>query len=270
MDTHVITSRHLLPLLIARGSGLVVEVTDGNTARYCGFFYDVAKSSLIRLAFAMAAELHPHNVAAVAITPGFLRPEAVLDFLGFTDVDGTQPDFEAHWAKALVTEHGALFDVVVREAVRECVESNLDVTLVRALLALRHLPDEIACGLLRTRLRDENWHVRDQALHAVLVADEDEPANAALEVLPPALAGQRHQRRTAERTAIFAATQRDWSSSGRSASPSWALRAAARNSNGAEATSGSRAGGAVAQGREERVLVGAAAKRRHSQHRWMR
>ncbi|MFF3724689.1 SDR family oxidoreductase [Streptomyces erythrochromogenes] len=167
VETHVITIRFALPLMVARGSGLVVEVTDGNTARYRGsFFYDLAKSAVIRLAFAQAAELRPHGVAAVAITPGFLRSEAMLDHFGvteatwrdgvaqdpdfahsespaylgravaalaadpqvmaksgralatwglyreygFTDADGTRPDFAAHWAKSLEAEHGPLGD----------------------------------------------------------------------------------------------------------------------------------------------------------------
>ncbi|UUY50550.1 SDR family oxidoreductase [Streptomyces yangpuensis] len=167
VETHVITSRYALPLMVARGSGLVVEVTDGNTARYRGtFFYDLAKSAVIRLAFAQSAELKPHGVAAVAITPGFLRSEAVLDHFGvteadwrdgvaqdpdfahsespvylgravaalaadpqimtktgralatwglyeeygFTDADGTRPDFAAHWAKNLEAEYGPLGD----------------------------------------------------------------------------------------------------------------------------------------------------------------
>ncbi|QUH02821.1 SDR family NAD(P)-dependent oxidoreductase [Saccharopolyspora erythraea] len=165
VETHVVTSRHALPLMVARGRGLVVEVTDGNTARYRGtVFYDLAKSSVIRLAQAQAAELRPHGVAAVAITPGFLRSEAVLDHFGvtednwrdavsqdphfahsetpaylgravaalaadprvmdksgralstaglypeygFTDADGTQPDFAAYWAVALQNEFGPL------------------------------------------------------------------------------------------------------------------------------------------------------------------
>ncbi|WP_405849100.1 SDR family oxidoreductase [Streptomyces niveus] len=165
VDTHVITSRYALPLLVARRGGLVVEVTDGNTARYRGsFFYDLVKSSVIRLAVAQAAELKPYGVAAVAITPGFLRSEAMLDGLGvteetwrdavaqdpnfaysespaylgravaalaadpdimaksgqalatwglyeeygFTDADGTRPDFAAHWARSLVEEYGPL------------------------------------------------------------------------------------------------------------------------------------------------------------------
>jgi NAD(P)-dependent dehydrogenase (short-subunit alcohol dehydrogenase family) len=99
VETHVITSRLALPLLVARKSGLVVEVTDGNTARYRGtFFYDIAKSTVIRLAVAQAAELKPHGVAAVAITPGFLRSEAMLENFGVTEAnwrDGAaeDPDF---------------------------------------------------------------------------------------------------------------------------------------------------------------------------------
>ncbi|MFG2235899.1 SDR family oxidoreductase [Streptomyces sp. NPDC048723] len=167
VETHVITSRYALPLMVARKSGLVVEVTDGNTARYRGsFFYDMAKSAVIRLAVAQAAELRPHGVAAVSLTPGFLRSEALLEHFGvteanwrdgaakdpnfahsetpaylgravvalaadpdvmartgralatwdlykeygFTDADGTQPDFAAHWARNLEAEYGPLGD----------------------------------------------------------------------------------------------------------------------------------------------------------------
>ena len=93
VDSHVVTSHAVLPLMIARGRGLVVEVTDGDEATvaqmpdgYRGsFFYDLAKHSVIRLARAQAAELRPHRVAAVALTPGFLRSEAMLDGFGVTE-----------------------------------------------------------------------------------------------------------------------------------------------------------------------------------------
>ena len=165
VETHIVTSRFALPLLVNRGSGLVIELTDGNTARYRGsFFYDIAKATVIRLAQAQAAELAPHGVTAIALTPGFLRSEAVLDHFGvttenwrdaddphfaksetpsyigravvaltadpdvsrhngralstgplareygFTDLDGTQPDFYAYWGEALEAEHGPLGD----------------------------------------------------------------------------------------------------------------------------------------------------------------
>ncbi|MBC7559822.1 MAG: SDR family NAD(P)-dependent oxidoreductase [Dermatophilaceae bacterium] len=96
VETHVITSRYALPLMVSRGSGLVVEVTDGNTARYRGsFFYDLAKSAVIRLAVAQAAELKAHGIAAVAITPGFLRSEVMLEGFGVTEAnwrDGVAKD----------------------------------------------------------------------------------------------------------------------------------------------------------------------------------
>jgi NAD(P)-dependent dehydrogenase (short-subunit alcohol dehydrogenase family) len=83
--THLITAHEAVPLMVARGSGLVVEVTDGASHRYRGsLFYDLAKASAIRLAVGMAEELRPHGITALAVTPGFLRSEAVLDHFGVT------------------------------------------------------------------------------------------------------------------------------------------------------------------------------------------
>jgi NAD(P)-dependent dehydrogenase (short-subunit alcohol dehydrogenase family) len=81
--SHLVTSHRLAPLMIAGGSGLIVEVTDGIEDGYRGLLpYDLAKASVIRLALAQAEELRPHGVAALALTPGFLRSEAVLDHFG--------------------------------------------------------------------------------------------------------------------------------------------------------------------------------------------
>ena len=86
VHSHIITSRHGGPLMIARNTGLIVEVTDGDTLGYRGnLFYDLAKNAVIRLAYGMAADLHTHRVTALAITPGFLRSEAVLEGLGVTE-----------------------------------------------------------------------------------------------------------------------------------------------------------------------------------------
>jgi NAD(P)-dependent dehydrogenase (short-subunit alcohol dehydrogenase family) len=83
--THLITAWHAVPLMVARGRGLVIEMTDGKEEGYRGsLFYDLAKASAIRLARGMAEDLRPHGVAAIAVTPGFLRSEAVLDHLGVT------------------------------------------------------------------------------------------------------------------------------------------------------------------------------------------
>ena len=96
VNTHIITSRHGAPLMIERNAGLIVEVTDGDTLGYRGnLFYDLAKNAVIRLAYAMAADLHAHRVTALAVTPGFLRSEAVLDAFGVSEAnwrDGIQAD----------------------------------------------------------------------------------------------------------------------------------------------------------------------------------
>lgn len=84
IDTHLITSHHLLPLLIAKPGGLLVEVTDG-TAEYnadhyrISVYYDLAKAAVNRLAFSQGHELKPHGATAVAITPGWMRSEIMLD-----------------------------------------------------------------------------------------------------------------------------------------------------------------------------------------------
>lgn len=92
IDTHIITSHFALPLLIKNAGGLVVEMTDG-TAEYnhtnyrlC-LFYDLAKTSLLRLAWAQAQELRPHQCTAVAVTPGWLRSEMMLDAYGVSEVN---------------------------------------------------------------------------------------------------------------------------------------------------------------------------------------
>src|SRR6187397_3043276 len=90
VDTHAITSHFALPLLIKEPGGLVVEVTDGtdeyNAKNYrVSFFYDLAKASVNRMAFALAHELRPHSATAVSLTPGWLRSEAMLEAYGVTE-----------------------------------------------------------------------------------------------------------------------------------------------------------------------------------------
>jgi NAD(P)-dependent dehydrogenase (short-subunit alcohol dehydrogenase family) len=90
IDTHLITSHHALPLLIRRPGGLVVEVTDG-TAAYnadhyrVNAFYDIAKTSVIRFAWGQAQELAEHGCTALAITPGWMRSELMLEHHGVSE-----------------------------------------------------------------------------------------------------------------------------------------------------------------------------------------
>ncbi|MFV2174473.1 SDR family oxidoreductase [Actinomadura sp. LOL_016] len=100
IDTHAITSHQALPLLVREPGGLVVEMTDGTAEtnapyRDEGFFYDLAKNAVIRMAFAQSAEIAPYGGTAVAVTPGWLRSEAMLEHFGVTEenwLDGTRTD----------------------------------------------------------------------------------------------------------------------------------------------------------------------------------
>jgi NAD(P)-dependent dehydrogenase (short-subunit alcohol dehydrogenase family) len=103
VETHAVTSHYALPLLLRHPGGLVVEVTDG-TAEYnrdtyrVNFFYDLAKTSVLRMAFALGHELGPRGATAVALTPGWLRSEIMLEEFGVREDNwrealGRQPHF---------------------------------------------------------------------------------------------------------------------------------------------------------------------------------
>lgn len=87
---HLLSSRLAAPILVRRGKGLIVTTTFWDRDRYMkgNLLYDLAKSSMTRLAFGMAQELKPHGVASVAVSPGWMRTEFVLA--------GHHTD-EAHW-----------------------------------------------------------------------------------------------------------------------------------------------------------------------------
>ncbi|MFJ4859753.1 MULTISPECIES: SDR family oxidoreductase [unclassified Streptomyces] len=97
VETHAVTSHFAVPLLLREPGGLVVEMTDGtaeyNASNYrVSFFYDIAKSAVLRMAFALGHELGTRGATAVALTPGWLRSEMMLDNFGVT---------EANWRDAL-------------------------------------------------------------------------------------------------------------------------------------------------------------------------
>jgi NAD(P)-dependent dehydrogenase (short-subunit alcohol dehydrogenase family) len=100
VDTHIITSHFALPLLIRNKNGLVIEITDG-TAEYndknyrLSLFYDLAKTSVIRMAQSLAHELSPYKCTAIAVTPGWMRSEIMLDHYGVK---------EENWRDATVKE----------------------------------------------------------------------------------------------------------------------------------------------------------------------
>ena len=88
IHSHIITSYYAVPLMLGRRGGTIFEITDGDAFYYRGnLFYDLVKISVIRLAFAMARELRKRDVVSVALTPGFLRSEAVLDHFGVSEAN---------------------------------------------------------------------------------------------------------------------------------------------------------------------------------------
>jgi NAD(P)-dependent dehydrogenase (short-subunit alcohol dehydrogenase family) len=104
VETHAVTSHFALPLMLRHPGGLVVEVTDG-TADYnrdtyrVSFFYDLAKASVLRMGFALGHELGPRGATAVALTPGWLRSEIMLDQFGVREDNWRDAlDREPHFA----------------------------------------------------------------------------------------------------------------------------------------------------------------------------
>jgi NAD(P)-dependent dehydrogenase (short-subunit alcohol dehydrogenase family) len=100
VHSHIITSYYAAQLMVERKQGLIVEVNDGNHIAYnsCGLFYSLMKSSAVLLAYFMSCELQMHNIAAVSLTPGYLRSEKMLEGFGVTeenwrDAIKMDPDF---------------------------------------------------------------------------------------------------------------------------------------------------------------------------------
>ncbi len=89
---HLLTCLSAVPLFLAGKRGLLVEIVEGEAIGYHGqFYFDISEICLKRIAYSLAEELAPHGVAAVAITPGFMRTEAILERFGVT---------EANWREA--------------------------------------------------------------------------------------------------------------------------------------------------------------------------
>jgi len=90
---HIVTAWHAAKLMVKHKSGLIVELVEQDNVGYHGtFYFDVMETLLKRLIFGLANDLGKHGVAAVAIGPGFMRTEAILEGFGVT---------EANWRDAL-------------------------------------------------------------------------------------------------------------------------------------------------------------------------
>jgi len=93
LKAHLLATYFAIPLMIDRASqkagsgkhklpGLIVSTIAWDRDRYIGNFYDVAKHSIVRFLWGLAQELREHNVATVALAPGFMRTERVMSHSG--------------------------------------------------------------------------------------------------------------------------------------------------------------------------------------------
>jgi len=96
LHSHILTARHAATLMVEKRRGLIVEIGDGDTLDYrATLFYDLVKVSVSRFAFCMAEDLRQHRVSALAVTPGYMRTEGMLDHFGVTESnwrDGAKQD----------------------------------------------------------------------------------------------------------------------------------------------------------------------------------
>jgi NAD(P)-dependent dehydrogenase (short-subunit alcohol dehydrogenase family) len=98
---HIVTAWHAARLMAPRGSGLIVELVEQDNVGYHGaFYFDLMETLLKRIVFGLANELGKHGITAVAVGPGFMRTEAILEGFGVT---------EANWRDALTNPQAAAF-----------------------------------------------------------------------------------------------------------------------------------------------------------------
>ena len=98
---HVVTAWHAAKLMVPKRSGLIVELIEQDNVGYHGaFYFDMMEVLLKRLIFALANELGQHGIAAVAVGPGFMRTEAILEAFGVT---------ESNWREALKSPQAVAF-----------------------------------------------------------------------------------------------------------------------------------------------------------------
>ncbi|MBZ5647461.1 MAG: SDR family NAD(P)-dependent oxidoreductase [Acidobacteriia bacterium] len=119
IHSHIITSHYAVPLMLGRGRGIIFEITDGDAFYYRGnLFYDLVKISVIRLAFAMARELRKRDIVSVALTPGFLRSESVLEHFGVSEANWKDAGKKVPPGRKGRVVHDAAADFMVSESPR--------------------------------------------------------------------------------------------------------------------------------------------------------
>lgn len=119
VHSHIITAHYAVPLMLGRRRGIIFEITDGDAFYYRGnLFYDLVKISVIRLAFAMARELRKRGIVSVALTPGFLRSERVLEHFGVTEANWREVGLRKQAHRNSANQNDAPHDFMVSESPR--------------------------------------------------------------------------------------------------------------------------------------------------------
>ncbi|MGA9551374.1 MAG: SDR family oxidoreductase [Candidatus Sulfotelmatobacter sp.] len=119
IHSHIITAHYAAPLMLARKGGIIFEITDGDAFYYRGnLFYDLVKISVIRLAFAMSRELRKRQIASVALTPGFLRSERVLEHFKVSEANWKDAGKKKNKDKNSKDQNDAPSDFMVSESPR--------------------------------------------------------------------------------------------------------------------------------------------------------
>ena len=107
---HLTASRLAVPLMLSRRRGLIVSTTANLDALpyMRNVFYDLAKNAIARLTWAMAQELREHGIATLAVAPGFMRTERVVEAfrragaLAALDGPGGPKETTAYLGRAIV------------------------------------------------------------------------------------------------------------------------------------------------------------------------
>jgi NAD(P)-dependent dehydrogenase (short-subunit alcohol dehydrogenase family) len=82
VKAYLLASAAAVPWMLPHRNGLIVNISAWDRDRYTGhLFYDLAKSAMNRMAFAMGTELKPQGITALALAPGFMRTERVIKAL---------------------------------------------------------------------------------------------------------------------------------------------------------------------------------------------
>lgn len=107
LRAHLLTARYGLPLMLAARRGLVIFTTFTMGRKYLGnVFYDVAKNGACRAAEVLAGELEDHEIAVVALTPGWVLVERMTELAPAQIAQTESPDYIGRAVAALASDPG--------------------------------------------------------------------------------------------------------------------------------------------------------------------